>query len=91
MPRISQARELIGYLVTEPGAGSDVKGISCKAERSGSYYIVNGRKTFATNGAVARLYCVLAKTRDNELTFFVVDRESHGLSIGKPQASKIGT
>ena len=83
LPRISQARELIGYLVTEPGAGSDVKSISCKAEKSGPYYIVNGRKTFATNGAVARLYCVLAKTRDNELTFFVVDRESDGLSIGK--------
>jgi len=83
LPRISQQRELIGYLVTEPDAGSDVKGISCKAEKSGSHYVLKGRKTFATNGAVASLYCVLAKTGNDELSFFVVDRSSDGLSIGK--------
>ena len=83
LPRISTGRELIGYLVTEPDAGSDVRSICSRATKSGRQYIIKGRKTFATNGAVAGLYCVLTKTAADELTFFVVDRNSAGLSIGK--------
>ena len=83
LPRISTGRELIGYLVTEPDAGSDVHGISCRATRSDQDFVIKGRKTFATNGAVAGLYCVLTKTAQDELTFFVVERDAEGLSIGK--------
>ena len=83
LPRISRGRELIGYLVTEPGAGSDVQAVSTAAKKSHSHYILNGRKTFATNGAVAGLYSVLAKTGEKELSFFIVDRRQEGVSIGK--------
>ncbi|MBW2095813.1 MAG: acyl-CoA dehydrogenase family protein [Deltaproteobacteria bacterium] len=82
-PRISKGRELIAYLVTEPGAGSDVHGISATARKKGNRYLLNGRKTFATNGAVAGLYNFLARTGKEELSFFVVDRHSDGVSIGK--------
>lgn len=82
-PRVSEGRELIAYLVTEPGAGSDVHGISATARKKGNRYFLNGRKTFATNGAVAGLYSFLARTGEEELSFFVVDRKSDGLSIGK--------
>jgi cyclohexane-1-carbonyl-CoA dehydrogenase len=82
-PRVSEGRELIAYLVTEPGAGSDVHGISATARKKGNRYILNGRKTFATNGSVAGLYSFLARTGEEELSFFMVDRQSEGLSIGK--------
>ena len=82
-PMISDQRNLMGYLVTEPGAGSDVQAISSTAMQSDEKYVLNGRKVFATNGAVAGLYSVLAKTGEKELTFFVVERELEGISIGK--------
>ncbi len=82
-PMLSEGRKLIGYLVTEPGAGSDVRAIQCRAERSGDGYVLNGRKVFATNGAVAGLYTVLAKTGERELSFFIVEREREGISIGR--------
>ena len=82
-PMLSEQRKLIGYLVTEPGAGSDVQAIRTTAKRSGKDYILNGRKTFATNGSVAGLYTVLARTGEKELSFFIVERDSHGISIGR--------
>lgn len=82
-PMISDQRNLIGYLVTEPGAGSDVQAISSTATPSGEMYVLNGRKAFATNGAVAGLYSILAKTGERELTFFLVERALEGVSIGR--------
>lgn len=83
LPRISKGRELVGYLVTEPGAGSDVAAISSTAKRTTGGYVLNGRKTFATNGAVAGLYSVLARTGKNALSFFVADKKRKGISIGR--------
>ena len=82
-PLISDQRNLIGYLVTEPGAGSDVQAISSNAKLSGENYVLNGRKVFATNGAVAGVYSVLAKTGEKELSFFIVERGLEGISIGR--------
>ncbi len=82
-PMISDQRKLMGYLVTEPGAGSDVQAISSSARVSGENYILNGRKVFATNGAVAGVYSVLAKTGEKELSFFIVERDLEGISIGR--------
>jgi cyclohexane-1-carbonyl-CoA dehydrogenase len=82
-PMISTQRRLMGYLVTEPGAGSDVAAISTKAEKKGGKYVINGRKTFATNGGVAGLYSVLAKTGGKGLSFFLVERDQPGVEIGK--------
>ena len=82
-PMISEERRLMGYLVTEPGAGSDVRAIRCAARESGDDYLLNGRKVFATNGSVAGIYTVLAKTGDKELSFFIVERDRKGISIGR--------
>jgi len=84
-PRISTGRELIAYLVSEPGAGSDVQAVSSTARHSDESYLLNGRKVFATNGAVAGLYSVLAKSGEKELSFFVVDRKQDGVTIGKSE------
>jgi len=89
LPRLSKGEELIGYLVTEPFAGSDVAGIRAKAQRRDGEYILDGHKCFATHGGVASLYTVLAKTAEKELTLFVVERNQEGVSIGKTE-DKLG-
>ena len=47
--------------MTEPGAGSDLAGIKTTARREGDYYILNGEKTFITNGGMARYRHLFAK------------------------------
>lgn len=55
--------ELIGAIaMTEPGAGSDLQGVKTRAEKDGNHYKINGSKTFITNGQLANLIIVVAKT-----------------------------
>ncbi|CAM5512491.1 acyl-CoA dehydrogenase family protein [Mesorhizobium sp. UC22_110] len=55
--------ELIGAIaMTEPGAGSDLQGIKTRAEKDGNQYLINGSKTFITNGQNANLIIVVTKT-----------------------------
>ena len=93
LPQMSQGRKLVAYLVTEPSAGSDIANIQSTALREGDDYLLNGSKCFATSGGVAGIYSVLAKTSEQEergsSSFFLVERESPGLSIGRTE-SKLG-
>jgi acyl-CoA dehydrogenase len=62
LPRMA-AGELVGAIaMTEPGTGSDLQGIRTRAERSGDGYLINGSKTFISNGFLAGLVLVVAKT-----------------------------
>ena len=62
LPRMATG-ELIGAIaMTEPGAGSDLQGVRTRAERDGNHYRLNGSKTFITNGQLANLVIVVAKT-----------------------------
>ncbi len=88
-PRLGSGRELTAYLVTEPDAGSDVASIRCRAEKRGDFYILNGRKIFATNGGVATISSVLCRTEKEKLTFFVLDMDSSGVILGKKE-DKLG-
>ena len=88
-PRLAKGDELVGYLVTEPYAGSDVAGIQAKAKKEDGEYILNGHKCFSTNGGVASLYTVLARTGGKKFTFFVVERDQDGVSVGKEE-DKLG-
>jgi cyclohexane-1-carbonyl-CoA dehydrogenase len=89
LPQMSEGRKLVGYLVTEPTAGSDIAGIQTTAVREGNYYILNGSKCFATSGGVAGIYSVLAKTSEGKgkesSSFFLVERDFPGLSIGRTE------
>jgi acyl-CoA dehydrogenase len=59
--------ELVGAIaMTEPGTGSDLQGVRTKAEKSGNGYVLNGSKTFITNGQHANLIVVVAKTDPKE-------------------------
>jgi acyl-CoA dehydrogenase len=62
LPRMARG-ELVGAIaITEPGAGSDVKAIRTTARRSGEHYVINGSKTFVTNGWHAGIVCLAVKT-----------------------------
>ncbi|MGO9568919.1 MAG: acyl-CoA dehydrogenase family protein [Desulfomonilaceae bacterium] len=90
---IRDNRELVAYLVTEPSGGSDVAAIKTTATRDGNEYVISGVKCFATNGGVASLYSVLARTSREEghngLSFFLVERDRPGLQVGRKE-NKLG-
>ncbi|MCP4082067.1 MAG: acyl-CoA dehydrogenase [Planctomycetaceae bacterium] len=81
------AGTMAAYCVTEPGAGSDVAGLKTYAERKGDSYILNGVKTWITNGPVADIFVVFAKTDREErykgISAFVVERD-WGVKTGQP-------
>ncbi len=81
------AGTMAAYCLTEPGAGSDVAGLKIYAERKGNSYILNGVKTWITNGPVADIFIVFAKTDREEryrgISAFVVERE-WGVKTGQP-------
>jgi cyclohexane-1-carbonyl-CoA dehydrogenase len=93
LSRIRDERELVGYLVTEPSGGSDVAGIKTTAIKDGNEYVISGSKCFATNGGVASVYSVLARTSRGEgskgLSFFLVERDRPGLRVGRKE-NKLG-
>lgn len=61
-PDVAVGRKIVAVGVTEPGAGSDVKGIRTTARRDRDSYVLNGAKMFIANGVHADLYCVAATT-----------------------------
>mgnify|MGYP000847121443 FL=1 len=74
------------FCLTEPGAGSDPGAGTTTAVKDGNDYVLNGRKCFITNGAVASFYCVTALTDKEKgakgMSIFLVDRDTPGLSVG---------
>jgi alkylation response protein AidB-like acyl-CoA dehydrogenase len=86
--------ELIGALaMTEPGAGSDLKGIRTSARRDGDRWILNGQKTFISSGIMADVVVVAARTDpeggSRAFSLFVVERDTPGFERGR-QLDKIG-
>jgi acyl-CoA dehydrogenase len=88
MPEIVAGRAITAVAVTEPDAGSDVKGIRSTARRDGDSYVLNGAKMFITNGVHADLYCVAAKTdtagpASKAVTMFLVEKGTPGFRVGR--------
>ncbi len=86
--------ELVGAIaMTEPGAGSDLQGIRTTAVRDGDAWVLNGQKTFITNGINADLVIVFAKTDPDAgsrgFSLFVVERDDPGFSRGR-KLDKVG-
>jgi alkylation response protein AidB-like acyl-CoA dehydrogenase len=86
--------ELIGaFALTEPGAGSDAAGIKTTARREGDEYVLNGAKTFITNGSICDYVLVVAYTnpakRGDGMAFFIVDRDNPGFT-GVKKLRKMG-
>jgi acyl-CoA dehydrogenase len=62
LPGMADGTFVSAIAMTEPGAGSDLQGIKATARMDGNEYVINGSKTFITNGQTANLICVVAKT-----------------------------
>lgn len=77
------------FCLTEPGAGSDASAGTTTAVLDGDEWVLNGRKCFITNGAVASFYCVVASTDKSKgvkgLSMFLVPATAPGLSAGKEE------
>ena len=91
IPDLASGKKIAAYCQTEPNAGSDAGNMSSFAEKKNGYYLLNGRKTFISNGRIASVYIVLAKTEKNlpkptrGISMFIVDRDTPGVSVGKTE------
>jgi acyl-CoA dehydrogenase len=88
LPGIIAGETIVAVAVTEPDAGSDVKGIRTTARREGDQYVLNGAKMFITNGVHADLYCVAAKTDpqarpSQSVSIFIVEKGTPGFSVSR--------
>ena len=89
MADIVAGRKICAVAVTEPGAGSDVKSIRTRARRDGGDYVLDGSKIYITNGVLADLYCVAAKTgapgerASRSVSMFLVEKGTPGLRVGR--------
>ncbi|MET8082277.1 acyl-CoA dehydrogenase family protein [Streptomyces sp. NPDC005303] len=93
LPRLCSG-ELIGaHAISEPDSGSDALAMRTRAVRDGDDYVLNGSKAFVSNGPVAGLFTVYARTSDRpgplSVTAFLVERDTPGLRVGAPVA-KLG-
>ncbi|MDF1664598.1 MAG: acyl-CoA dehydrogenase family protein [Planctomycetota bacterium] len=84
-----------GMCMSEPGVGTDVLGMTTKAERDGDNYIINGRKMWITNGGLEAgvsgdIFLVYAKTGGNRISSFIVEKDRPGFSLGEKIGDKLG-
>jgi alkylation response protein AidB-like acyl-CoA dehydrogenase len=93
LPGLTSGASVTALAMTEPGAGSDMKAMTTRAVRDGDHYIVNGAKTFITNGLTADLVILAAKTDPKGgrggISLLVVDTRTPGFERGR-KLEKLG-
>lgn len=90
VPDVAAGRTQASFCLTEPGGGSNVAGITTKAEQTSDGWRINGAKRFISNAGVADWYAVLARNTAGGFGIFMVHRDDPGLSFGRPER-KMGT
>jgi alkylation response protein AidB-like acyl-CoA dehydrogenase len=88
LPKLTSGEWIGAFGVTEPEAGSDTAGIKTRAVRDGDEWVINGTKTFITNGPICDVFTVIAVTDPDAgpgagMTAFILDRDTPGLSVGR--------
>ena len=87
LPQLASGKALGAWGLTEPSSGSDAAGAKTRAVRQGDRWILNGSKTFITQGSVGSIYVVLASTspekKQKGLTAFILERGMPGFTVGK--------
>ncbi|HML07923.1 MAG TPA: acyl-CoA dehydrogenase family protein [Xanthobacteraceae bacterium] len=85
LPRVASGAAIAAFALSEPDAGSDVAALSCVARRDGDGYLLNGVKTWISNGGIADFYVVFARTGEAEgsrgISAFIVNAATPGFSI----------
>ena len=88
LPKVLSGETVGAMGMTEPAVGTDVLGMQTIARRTDDGYVINGRKTFITNGPEAEVFLVYAKLEDR-ITTFIVERAFPGFSTS-PKIPKLG-
>ncbi len=86
LPRVAEGSAIAAFALTEPDAGSDVAAMALSARTDGDSYVLNGEKTFISNGGIADFYVVFARTSDDGargISAFIVEADNPGLSIAE--------
>ena len=89
LPRVARGEHLIAFALTESDAGSDAGGMKSTARRDKDKYILNGSKCFITNGGLADVYTVFAKTDPSKgikgISAFIMEKDTPGFTVGKKE------
>jgi acyl-CoA dehydrogenase len=94
LSRVASGEAIAAFALSEADAGSDVAAIQCAARRDGDHYILDGEKTWISNGGIADFYCVFARTSAAEqradgsvaargISAFVVDADAPGFTVSR--------
>ncbi len=91
LPRLCTGEIQSAFALTEPGAGSDVRGLEMLVRRVGDSYVVNGRKKFITRATTADWFVVVGRLADDHSKFIalLVHKDAPGLTIS-PEVGKLG-
>ena len=87
LPGVRTGEKIAAFALTEPDAGSDVANLTTTAVREGDHFVINGSKTWISNGGIADFYTVFVRTGEapgaKGLTAFLVDADAEGLEISE--------
>jgi acyl-CoA dehydrogenase len=87
LPRVASGEWIAAFALSEPEAGSDVAAIACQARDAGDHYVLDGEKTWISNGGIADVYCVFARTGEapgtRGISAFVVEAGTPGFEIAE--------
>jgi isovaleryl-CoA dehydrogenase len=95
LPRAASGEWIGGLCMTEPEVGTDVLAMRTRAKRDGAAYVLDGRKTFITNGGIDErtlgdAFVVYAATGEREITSFLVEKGMPGFALGQKWKDKLG-
>ncbi|WP_028603496.1 acyl-CoA dehydrogenase family protein [Ottowia thiooxydans] len=84
---VAAGKRIAAFALSEPDAGSDVGAMQCTAERIGESFVLNGEKTWISNGGIADFYVVFARTpgsqRSNGISAFIIDAGTPGFEVAE--------
>ena len=87
LPRVADGSAIAAFALSEPDAGSDVAAMSCAATLDGDHYVLNGEKTWISNGGIADFYVVFVRTGEaagsRGISAFIVDAGTPGFEIAE--------
>jgi acyl-CoA dehydrogenase len=87
LPRVARGEAIAAFALSEPEAGSDVGAMTMRARRDGADYVLDGEKTWISNGGIADFYCVFARTGSESgargISAFLVPADAPGLRIAE--------
>lgn len=87
LPRVARGEAIAAFALSEPDAGSDVAALQCAARIDGDHAVLDGQKTWISNGGIADFYVVFARTGEapgaRGLSAFIVDAGTPGLEIAE--------